>query len=250
DAGNDRLDGGDGNDLIRGGLGDDIITDTGGDDVLQGDEGNDVIQGGNGLNIILGGFGNDFIVGGQDFNETFSGTGNDFILGTKADEQNMGNEGDDWIEGGTADGAPGDNFDPLGLDPIRGNDVYVGRGESDKFNAEGGDDIMVGSTGLGDRYIGASGFDWATFKNDAFGVTIDFIDRFFDQPPVPGSGASTLARFDAVEGLSGSAFGDVLRADDADAATLAGAGAQGSVLTNIALINGLQTFLNSMLGAP
>jgi Ca2+-binding RTX toxin-like protein len=203
DAGNDRLDGGFGNDLIRGGLGDDIITDTGGDDVLQGDDGNDVIQGGNGLNLILGGFGSDFIINGEDSNEAFGGPGNDFILGTKADEQNMGGEGDDWLEGGTADGAPGDNFDPLGLDPIVGNDVYVGRGENDKFNGEGGDDIMVGSTGSGDRYLGASGFDWATFKNDTIGVTIDWSDRFFDQPQVPGSGASVLARFDAVEGLSG-----------------------------------------------
>ena len=76
------------------------------------------------------------------------------------------------------------------------------------------------------------------------------IDRFFDQPPVPGSGASILARFDAVEGLSGSAFGDILHGDDVDAAALPTAGAQGSVLTNIALIDGLQDFLDSALGAP
>ena len=182
--------------------------------------------------------------------KSFGGPGNDFILGTKGDEQNMGNEGDDWIEGGTSDGAPGDNFDPLGLDRVVGNDVYVGRGENDKFNAEGGDDIMVGSTGVGDRYIGASGFDWATFKSDTIGVTIDWIDRFFDQPTVPGSGASVLARFDAVEGLSGSAFGDVLRGDDVDATGIAAAGATGSVLTNIALIDGLQDFLNDLLATP
>ena len=102
----------------------------------------------------------------------------------------MGNEGDDWIEGGTSDGAPGDNFDPLGNDPIVGNDVYIGRGENDKFNAEGGDDIMVGSVGLGDRYIGASGFDWATFKNDTLGVTIDL-----HQPLLrPAAGARARAR--------------------------------------------------------
>jgi Ca2+-binding RTX toxin-like protein len=250
DGGNDRLEGGFGNDFIRGGVGDDIITDIGGDDTMQGDDGNDVIHGGNGLNLILGGFGNDFIVNGEDSNESFGGQGNDFILGTKADEQNMGNEGDDWIEGGTSDGAPGDNFDPLGNDPIPGNDVYIGRGENDKFNGEGGDDIMVGSTGLGDRYIGASGFDWATFKDDAFGVTIDIANRFFDQPQVPGSGASALARFDFVEGLSGSAFGDVLQGDDADAAALRVAGAQGSVLTNIALIDGLQELLDTAFGGP
>src|SRR5262249_2701324 len=91
---------------------------------------------------------------------------------------------------------------------------------------------------------------WATFKNDTIGVTIDWSDRFFDQPQVPGSGASVLARFDAVEGLSGSAFADVLRGDDVDAVGIAAAGPNGSVLTNIALIDGLQDFLNDLLGTP
>ncbi|MDA8483973.1 heme peroxidase, partial [Pseudomonas resinovorans] len=248
DGGDDRLDGGYGNDFINGGDGDDIITDVGGDDNIKGDNGNDVIQGGNGVNLILGGFGNDFIITGEDASEAFGGQGNDFILGSKANEQDMGNEGDDWLEAGTSDGAPGDNFDPAGNDPIAGNDVYIGSGENDKFNAEGGDDIMVGSAGQGDRYIGSSGYDWATFKNDTRGVTIDISDRFFDQPQMPGSGASVLTRFDFVEGLSGSAFGDVLSGDDSDAASLPVAGAKGSVLTNIALISGLQGFLNQMLG--
>ena len=243
DGGNDRMDGGYGNDQIRGGAGDDIITDLGGDDNIQGGDGNDVIHGGNGVNLIIGGFGQDFIVTGEDANESFGGQGNDFIFGTKADEQNMGNEGDDWIEHGTSDGSPGDNFDPLGNDPIAGNDVYIGSGEMDKFNAEGGDDIMVGSVGMGDRYIGSSGFDWATFKNDTLGVTIDLTNRFFDQPVVPGSGASALTRFDFVEGLSGSAHDDVLQGDDADAAALAAAGANGSVLTNFDLITVWRTLL-------
>ncbi|WP_271408500.1 peroxidase family protein [Pseudomonas sp. Q1-7] len=245
DAGDDRLDGGYGNDFINGGDGDDIITDVGGDDNIKGDNGNDVIHGGNGVNLILGGFGQDFIITGEDASEAFGGQGNDFILGSKANEQDMGNEGDDWIEFGTSDGAPGDNFDPFGNDPIAGNDVFIGSGENDKFNGEGGDDIMVGSAGMGDRYIGASGFDWASFKNDPRGVTVDISGRFFDQPLMPGSGASVLARFDFVEGLSGSAFADVLFGDDADSTTLPTAGAKGSVLTNIGLIAGLQEFLGA-----
>ena len=63
---------------------------------------------------------------------------------------------------------------------------------------------MVGTTGLTDRMFGGSGFDWADYKDDTIGVTIDIDGRFFDQPPVPGSGASALARFDIMEGLSGS----------------------------------------------
>ncbi|MBO3275893.1 peroxidase family protein [Pseudomonas schmalbachii] len=243
DGGDDRIEGGNGNDQIRGGAGDDIITDTGGDDNIQGGDGNDVIHGGNGINLVMGGFGNDFIITGEDASEAIGGQGNDFILGSKANEQDMGNEGDDWIEKGTSDGAPGDNFDPLGNDPVIGNDVYIGGGENDKFNGEGGDDIMVGSAGMGNRYIGSSGFDWATFKNDDRGVTIDMSDRFFNVPPQPGSGASVLARFDAVEGLSGSHHGDFLRGDSVDAAAIRTAGAYGSVLTNIDLIDGLREFL-------
>ncbi|AZL68230.1 peroxidase family protein [Pseudomonas oryziphila] len=243
DAGNDRIDGGDGNDQLRGGAGDDIISDTGGDDNIQGGDGNDVLHGGNGINLIIGGFGNDFIVTGEDASEAIGGQGNDFILGSKANEQDMGNEGDDWIEKGTSDGAPGDNFDPLGNDPIIGNDVFIGGNENDKFNGEGGDDIMVGSLGFGDRYIGGSGYDWATFKDLAQGVSIDYSDRFFDVPLVPGSGASALVRFDIMEGLSGSAHGDFLRGDNEDATSLPTAGATGSVLTNIGLINGLVDLL-------
>ena len=69
--------------------------------------------------------------------KSFGGQGNDFIFGTKADEQNMGNEGDDWIEHGTSDGSPGDNFDPLGNDPIAGNDVYIGSGENGQVQRRG-----------------------------------------------------------------------------------------------------------------
>ncbi|WP_423770594.1 peroxidase family protein [Pseudomonas sp. NLJ1] len=243
DGGNDRIEGGDGNDQLRGGAGDDIISDMGGDDNIQGGDGHDVLHGGNGVNLIIGGFGNDFIVTGEDASEAIGGQGNDFILGSKANEQDMGNEGDDWIEKGTSDGAPGDNFDPLGNDPVIGHDVFIGGSENDKFNGEGGDDIMVGSLGFGDRYIGGSGYDWATFKGLAQGVTVDFSDRFFDVPPVPGSGASTLVRFDIMEGLSGSAHGDFLRGDSETAATLPTNGANGSVLTNISLINGLSSLL-------
>ncbi|EJM93074.1 Ca2+-binding protein, RTX toxin [Pseudomonas sp. GM74] len=243
DGGNDRIEGGDGNDQLRGGAGDDIITDTGGDDNLQGGDGNDVLHGGNGVNLLIGGFGNDFIITGEDASEAIGGQGNDFILGSKANEQDMGNEGDDWIEKGTSDGAPGDNFDPLGNDPVIGHDVYIGGNENDKFNGEGGDDIMVGSLGFGDRYIGGSGYDWATFKDLAQGVSVDFSDRFFDVPPMPGSGASALVRFDIMEGLSGSSHGDFLRGDNEDATSLPTAGATGSVLTNISLINGLAGLL-------
>ena len=65
------------------------------------------------------------------------------------------------------------------------------------------------------------------------------------EPPVAPSNAGILDRFAFTEGLSGSAFGDFLRGDDAVAADIAVAGARGSVLTNIGLINGLQELLGA-----
>src|SRR5262245_35622048 len=256
DGGHDRLEGGYGNDTILGGAGDDIITDAGGDDVLQGGDGNDVIHGGTSqaVNIILGGAGSDFIITVEDISEIFAGAGNDFILGAKVNEQEMGGEGDDWIERGTQDGAPGDNFSPLLLDDVIGNDVFIGGGGFDEFIGEGGDDIFVGSDAQ-DKMDGMSGFDWVTYKNDGFGVMVDLrlaalggIGEVADHIalPVAASPSSILDRFAEVEGLAGSAFGDILRGDDVDAATIVNhGGATGGVLTNVALIAGLQEFLGA-----
>ncbi len=249
DAGNDRLEGGDGNDFHFAGDGDDILTDSGGEDNLQGGDGNDAIHGGNGIDLILGGFGNDFIVTGEDGDESFGGVGNDFFLGDPADEMVFGNEGDDWIEGGMADGSAGENFDARGLDAIIGNDVFVDSSFPDRMNGEGGDDIMVGSMGgQVDRFLGGSGFDWASFQGDEFAADVDLSLRAFDETPVPFSAASALSRFESTEGLSGSARSDILRGDDGDLTTIPFSGAQGSSLTNFALIDGLQELVDGLLG--
>ncbi|SFP54598.1 Ca2+-binding protein, RTX toxin-related [Geopseudomonas sagittaria] len=250
DAGNDRLEGGDGNDNILGGAGDDIITDRGGDDIIRAGDGNDVVHGGNGLNLIIAGHGNDFVISGEDASEIFGGPGNDFILGTRGNEAQFGNEGDDWLELGGPDGNAGDNFNEFGLDNVIGNDVFIGeRGIIDRMDGEGGDDLMMGNGGEGDRYVGGSGFDWAAFRDDPYGVNIDLRLRAFDETPVPASGASILTRFESIEGLSGSHHSDILQGDEFDAGGIATSGLHGSVLTNISLIAGLQELLDDMLGA-
>ncbi|UTW07477.1 peroxidase family protein [Pseudomonas benzenivorans] len=250
DEGNDRLEGGDGNDIVLGGAGDDILTDQGGEDNMQGGDGNDAIHGGNSIDLILGGFGKDFIVTGEDGDETFGGPGNDFILGDIADEFVFGNEGDDWLELGMADGSAGDNFDVRGLDATIGNDVFIGGGSIDRMNGEGGDDVMMGNGGPTDRYIGGSGFDWALFRDNPEGAYVDMRLRAFNEVILPPSNGSSLARFESTEGLSGSAHSDILLGDDFDAAMIAASGFRGSVLTNISLVEGLQGFLDGMLGTP
>ncbi len=243
DEGNDRLEGGDGVDMIFGGAGDDIITDLGGDDVIQGGDGNDAIQGGNGINLIIAGFGQDFVNSGEDSSEIFGGPGNDFLYGSRVNEQDMGNEGDDWLEHGNADGSPGDNFDPFGRDQVIGNDVYIGDTVVDIMNAEGGDDIMVGNGGQQDHYLGASGFDWAVYKDSPNGMII-FSDLLFEaEATALGANPSTLDRYQSVEGISGSQFGDYLIGSDHLTPFFATSGFTGSVLTNFGLVNGLQALV-------
>ena len=90
-----------------------------------------------------------------------------------------------------------------------------------------------------------SGYDWVTYKNDTLGVTVDLTLEAFDETPIPPSNAAIMDRFDQLEGLSGSNFSDILLGDDADAIEIAAAGNRGSVLTNIALIDGLQDVLGA-----
>src|SRR5262249_57979413 len=125
----------------------------------------DVIQGGNGANILLGGFGQDLVVVGEDVSEVFGGPGNDFLFGTKGDEFSFGNEGDDWLERGTSDGAAGDNFDPFGNEPVKGNDVFKGDGGPDNVDGEGGDDIYIATPSEADRFIRFGRFDLATLPD-------------------------------------------------------------------------------------
>jgi Ca2+-binding RTX toxin-like protein len=211
DGGNDNLEGGHGNDIINGGAGDDIIRDMGGDDNIKAGDGNDVVQAGPGLDLVLGGKGQDFIFLGTDMgSEVFGGEGNDFIFGNKNAERILGNEGDDWLETGTFDGAPGDNFDEIfAQDGVEGHDVFLGDGGFDEFIGEGGDDIMVGSPGRG-KMVGMSGWDWATYKDNGLAVDADLSRPVvFDENPTPPPNAA-LDTFEAVEGLSGSRFDDLL----------------------------------------
>ena len=254
DGGNDRLEGGFGNDIINAGDGDDIVVDFGGDDNIKAGKGHDVVHAGPGLDLVMGNDGQDFIFLGTDMgSEVFAGTGNDFIYGNKNAERILGNEGDDWIETGTFDGAPGDNFDEIfSHDEIDGNDVFLGDGGFDEFIGEGGDEIFVGSAGRG-KMAGMSGFDWATYKDNTFGVNADLsIPIVFDEAPTLPQNAA-LDEYELVEGLSGTRFNDVLKGSNTlaeerlPAAQGGTEGYQGSFLDaqGIGLIAGLQGVLGS-----
>ncbi len=205
----DRIAVGSGNDTIIGGLGNDILTDQFGDDVIKGGLGNDAINGGPGLDLLFGGAGDDFIVkGGDSISSTFLGDGDDVFLGGPGRVNIFGGEGHDWLEGGThADLVQGDNADQFQSDVIGGNDILLGRGGDDDFDAEGGDDILVAQRFGTDRHLGNMGWDWVTYYGETEGVNADFRNTILQRPDV-----TTISdRFDQVEALGGGAGNDVLR---------------------------------------
>ena len=88
--------------------------------------------------------------------------------------------------------------------------MFLGDGGVDEFIGEGGDDIMVGSLGR-NKMIGQSGWDWATYKDFAAAVDADLSRPIiFDEAPLP-PGVLALDTYEAVEGLSGSMFNDILK---------------------------------------
>ncbi|OUS28812.1 hypothetical protein A9Q98_07250 [Thalassotalea sp. 42_200_T64] len=234
-GGNDRLEGGDGADLIEGGPGDDIITDLSGPDVIEGGAGNDVISSGNEEDVVFGDAGKDFMVNSSEFYEAFGGEGDDFIFDGVHNGHIRGGAGNDWMEnlGGGEDLWQADNgaAPEAGEPAIKGHDVMISYGGNVDMDMENGDDIMVDGPGI-DRMEGQLGFDWASFQNDDFGVSVDLDLTIFIRPILPPSNATVQNRYDRVEGISGSPHGDILKGT-------AFALDSGNVLVNFDMIEGL-----------
>lgn len=134
---NATLDGGRGNDLLMAGDGADVLRGGAGNDVLLGNRGNDRVEGQDGSDLLI-------------WND---GDGSDFL---------EGGEGFDFVQVNGANGA-GDDFS---IDP-NGDRVRFQRNNLDRFtlsigttetldvNGQGGNDVIVGSTGL----VGLIGLD-------------------------------------------------------------------------------------------
>ena len=241
DAGNDTLDGGGGNDFVYGGAGNDLITDVAGDDVIHGDAGDDRIYAGIGADIAFGGDGNDYIDGGMGADALFGGTGNDIIKGGEGADEIQGNQGDDWIDGGLGgDILVGDVGAPTGQFPLyAGNDVLIGgEGGGDRMQGFSGDDIMVSNGGGFDKFEGRLGFDWASWEGTGQGVSADMSLREFIPDAAVPAGDAVRDFFIAVEGASGTSFGDFIKGDNF------AKNIPKSELDNVSLINGLDKIIN------
>ncbi|MBA4026525.1 MAG: hypothetical protein C0482_29645, partial [Gordonia sp.] len=91
---------------------------------------------------------------------------------------------------------------------------------------------------------------WASYSNDPVGLEADMNLRLFAPPALPGSPGAILDRYAQTEALSGSAFSDILRGDDADDLALGAVEGLSHVLLdrNVSLIDGLGAFLGDGTG--
>lgn len=246
-AGDDQLSGGDGDDIIFGdswranqvGAGDDVISGGAGADFLIGGGGDDVLDGGDGDDLLYGGVmtGGDtrFIPGyiglveidhSKDSGaDTFvGGAGNDraYLVYSSAtgavviDNSNAGNLNAIQIGGQAHGSITGvESVDIYGgsandvLTAGAGADYLFGNAGDDILTGGGGDDILSGGSGA-DQLHGGAGIDVANYADATAGVTVDLAL----QGVAITTGGASGDILTGIEGLTGSAFSDVLRGDN------------------------------------
>jgi Ca2+-binding RTX toxin-like protein len=171
------------------------IVGTGGRDRIKGTPRADVIVGLGGRDVINGKAGDDLICGGG---------GNDTIRGKKGDDRINGGPGGDIING------HGGDDDLIGKG---GSDALIAGPGNDRMRGGQGFDLLVGGPG-DDLYDGGgSFFDFAAFTDAPQGVVVDLN---VVTPQVTNEGTDTIV---AIEGVSGSAFNDVLTGQDVPSVT-------------------------------
>ncbi|EHK59128.1 calcium-binding protein [Allomesorhizobium alhagi] len=231
-AGNDTIYGGAGDDRIYGDGTDDTKS-TGGDDRLFGEAGNDNILGGTGNDLLDGGAGNDNLLGGA---------GNDtYVIDSASDIVfEYANEGIDTIRSYFGNVTLKDNFENLtfvgtgdftgfgnGLDNtirggsgadnlngLAGNDRLHGGVGDDMLFGDNGDDVLNGGSGA-DQLVGGNGFDTASYAGSEQAVKVSL------DGSVTAAGDAVGDTFNAIEGIEGTSFNDVL-VGDANANSLNG----------------------------
>jgi serralysin len=204
DAGSNVFFGLGGSDSMFGAAGDDTLDGAAGSDTLSGDEGADHLYGGADGDVLAGGAGFDFArydnaVAGVTVNlSTGSGTAGEAagdmlisvegLVGSQFGDDLTGDAGANTIFG------------------VAGDDALAGGAAGDTLDGGDGADHLYGGAD-NDYLTGGAGFDFARYDNAAAGVSVDLL---------VGLGSAGEAAGDVlsgVEGLVGSAFGDLLVGD-------------------------------------
>ncbi len=188
---------------------------TNGDDYLDGADtayglgGDDYIGSGS---FIDGGDGNDTLGGGG---VIIGGNGDDVMRGTGSAMTLIGGDGIDTVDysffalGMTVDlvagtGGSGDRLS--GIENVSGTnaaDVLIGTGAANALSGQGGDDVLKGGGGA-DVLAGGDGLDTVDYSGSGAAVSINLATGTASGGDAQGD---TLTE---IEGVRGSAFGDVL----------------------------------------
>jgi Ca2+-binding RTX toxin-like protein len=239
-GGADLICAGDGFDFVDGGIGFDRLSGDAGDDTLHGRIGVDALFGRTGIDALFGEAGDDRIMGGP--NEGFGIEG---LLGGLGDDILDGGPGLDaalYFDAGRAvavdlgaglatgegadrivevEGVVGSNFDDLLVGDAGGNGLFGQRG-ADTIRGRGsgtlaarGFDVLAGDGGA-DRIVGGPGFDMAAYDRVLRPVTVNLAAGV-----ASGQGHDAL---EAIEGVIGSVFDDVVIGDVRDNAFAGGDG--------------------------
>jgi Ca2+-binding RTX toxin-like protein len=235
---------------VTGGSGSDRICGSGDADVLYGGEGDDIIYGRDSVDIIDGGAGNDQINGGvedeiinaliawnaTDLEETFGlplithllegGTLEDYLTNLFSGDKDIASYAsatDGVTVNLSIDGQQ--NTISAGLDTLKNiqviigsnyDDILTGSGLADELRGGAGNDTLYGYGGpdillggAGDDILdGGADADIASYAYAAGAVTVDL--RIAGAQDTEGDGTDTLSN---IEGLTGSAYDDVLYGD-------------------------------------
>jgi Ca2+-binding RTX toxin-like protein len=210
-------------DTLRGSLGADVFFGQNGNDVLFGRGGGDTLWGGNGDDTLFGTDWDEVLDGGANFDlldysvattavqidlgnpasnrGAAAGdrlTGFEAFAGSDFDDTLIGAAAVDWLYGGDGDDA---------LFGGAENDVLTGGDGADTLNGGAGRDMLWGGLGA-DVFEGHTGFDTVGFAPfGARGVTADLAT------PANNRGGAARDVFDAIEGLIGTRYSDILNGD-------------------------------------
>lgn len=200
-GGNDQLHGYDGNDTLHGGGGDDTLDGGNGDDKMLGDKGDDT--------YVVSSQGDQILERANEGTDTVRVAG----LATytlQANVENLANISD--LTQFVGIGNAVSNV----LTGSYNTDILKGLAGDDVLDGYLGDDVLEGGLGA-DRLVGGFGFDMASYADASGAVSAKLSTG-------TGTGGEALGdRFDSIEGLIGSAFGDML-IGDSGANTLNGGG--------------------------
>ena len=217
---------------------DDRFTGNAADNVIDGGTGTDTVSyaaASAGVTVDLGLTSAQAVGGGQGTDtlvaiEGLIGTGfNDTLTGNDGDNSLAGGGGDDTLDGGSGrdtaiyGGATGAVTVDLsitiaqavgggqGSDRLIGIEAVTGSAFADHLSGNGADNSLNG--GAGDDVLnGGGGFDTASYSDATSGVTVD-LSLTTPQAVGGGQGTDTLI---AIEGVTGSAFNDVLSGSAGD----------------------------------